>query len=357
MCKCLSTAARIALACTLTLCAQGPHPAVPLEPAGAIIDAFQSHAIVALSEGSHNNEQGHAFRLELIRDPRFALIVNDIVVESGNSRYQDIMDRFVQGESIPEALLRRVWQDTTQSEAVWDVPIYEEFFRAVRAVNARLPRERRLRVLLGDPPINWENVHSREDWLLQQTRRDRFPADLIQREVLSKGRRALLIWGGNHFLRRWPIGSSDRQPSTIVTLIGPTAQSDIFTIWTHTGGNDLRTLQSNVATWHAPSLALIKGTTLGEASYGFYLSKEAGGAPAGGDSPHMEDEFDAVLYLGEPSAVTYSRLSPSLCAETAYMEMRFSRMAISDPPDLPVPPGVLRPADGLRQYCAGVTRK
>jgi hypothetical protein len=32
-----------------------------------------------------NNEQGYAFRLALIRVPRFAATVNDIVVESGSA--------------------------------------------------------------------------------------------------------------------------------------------------------------------------------------------------------------------------------------------------------------------------------
>ena len=74
---------------------RAPAPrAVPVEPIGAILDAFRSHAIVALGEGLHGNEQGHAFRLTLIRDPRFAVTVNDIVVECGNAKYQDLMDRF-----------------------------------------------------------------------------------------------------------------------------------------------------------------------------------------------------------------------------------------------------------------------
>ena len=63
------------------------RPAVALEPISAILDAFKTHQIVALGEGAHGNEQGHAFRLSLIRDPRFAAIVNDIVVESGNAIY------------------------------------------------------------------------------------------------------------------------------------------------------------------------------------------------------------------------------------------------------------------------------
>jgi hypothetical protein len=136
---------------------QGPplRPAVPLEPIGAILDAFRSHSIVALGE-DHGNEQGHAVRLSLIRDSRFAANVNDIVVEFGNARYQDLMDGFVRGGNVSEETLRHVWQDTTQISGVWDRPIYEDFFRAVRAVNASLPRERQLRVLLGDLPVDWD---------------------------------------------------------------------------------------------------------------------------------------------------------------------------------------------------------
>src|SRR6185436_12633884 len=112
-----------------------PRPAVPVEPIAAILDAFRSHPVVALGEGSHGNEQGHAFRLSLIRDRRFAATVNDIVVESGNALYQEVMDRFVRGEEVPHDVLRRAWQDTTQPHDVFDRPIYEELFRAVRAVN------------------------------------------------------------------------------------------------------------------------------------------------------------------------------------------------------------------------------
>jgi hypothetical protein len=60
------------------------------------------------------------FRLSLIQDPRFPATVNDIVVESGNSLYQDIMDRFVRGEDVRDKDLRQVWQNTTQVGTVWD---------------------------------------------------------------------------------------------------------------------------------------------------------------------------------------------------------------------------------------------
>src|SRR5262245_38742408 len=113
------------------------RPAVPLDPIAAILDAFRSHSIVALGEGLHGNEQSHAFRLSLIRDPRFADTVNDIVVESGSAGYQELMDRFVRGEEVPYDLLRQAWRNTTMPNPVWDRPIYEEFYRAVRAINAK----------------------------------------------------------------------------------------------------------------------------------------------------------------------------------------------------------------------------
>src|SRR5438105_160792 len=92
------------LICALAMCAgalaQTPDAlplATPLEPIATILEAFRSHSIVALGEGPHGNVQGHEFRLALIRDPRFAATVNDIVVESGSARFQDVMDSFVRG--------------------------------------------------------------------------------------------------------------------------------------------------------------------------------------------------------------------------------------------------------------------
>ena len=88
----------------------------------AVLNAFRTHRLVALDEGDHNNLQGYAFRMALIHHPAFAGLVNDIVVEAGNSLYQDVMDKFVAGEDVPYDALRRVWQDTTQPHTVWDKP-------------------------------------------------------------------------------------------------------------------------------------------------------------------------------------------------------------------------------------------
>jgi hypothetical protein len=65
-------------------------------------------------------------------------------------------------------------------------------------------------------------------------------------------------------------------------------------------------------------------------------------------SLRMEDQFDALLYLGPPSAITRSRLPPALCADPAYMKMRLERLAL-----VGGPPGE---AERLKQYCATVAK-
>ena len=50
----------IALSCGGLGVAQEARPAVPQDPIPEILDAFRTHPIVALSEGTHNNEQGYA---------------------------------------------------------------------------------------------------------------------------------------------------------------------------------------------------------------------------------------------------------------------------------------------------------
>jgi hypothetical protein len=201
--------------------------------------------------------------------------------------------------------LREIWQNTTVPNYGWDRPIYEEFFRAVRAVNASRPTQQ-LRVLLGDPPIDWDTVHSTAALMKWNSERDTNPARLTK----------------------------------------------ILTIWTDTD-IDLAALDAGVAAWPVPSLSTLRGTVLGAAPFTSYLG--------GGINPNaaaqlrgrrMEDEFDALLYLGPRSAMTTSPLSRARCADAAYMEMRIARMSL-----MPGPRGAPDPGDQLKKYCAAQASK
>lgn len=290
-----------------------------IEPVSGILDAFGSHQIVALGEGLHGNTQSHAFRLALIRDPRFAAGVNDIVVEFGSARHQAVMDRFIRGEDVPHAELRKAWQDTTAPNPLWDSPIYEEFFRAVREVNRSLSPDRQLRVLLGDPPIDWATVRTHGDVARWPPLRDTHAADLVAREVLSQNRRALVIYGDGHFRRhsRW-IGAPPNP--TLLNLIERQG-TRAFAVWTNTTV-EVERMQRNIASWPVPSLTLLRGTKLGALNVKYFTGMET-------DPPStMEENWDAILYLGPVSSITFSEVSAALCTDAGYTKMRLARLAL-----------------------------
>jgi hypothetical protein len=325
-----------ALGARATADARGPGPAVAADPVSVILDAFETHPLVALAEGQHWNEQGHAFRLSLIRDPRFAARVNDIVVEFGSARYQQLLTRFTDGADVRYDRLRQVWENTTQPNTVWDMPIYEEFFQVIHDLNRSRRPGRRVRVLLGDPPIDWASVSGKDDILRWMAARDHFAADLVRKEVLAKNRRALLIFGDGHFFRSGP-------EATVVSLIEKEAPGSVFSIAAPTSA-DLRSIQPNVADWPSPSIALLRGTKLGEAPLGPYYELSGGEW----ESMRMESQFDAILYLGLPSTITLSVPSKSRCSDPTYLKMRLGRMAL-------VPWGHDE-VDRLNQFCRGVVK-
>jgi hypothetical protein len=122
-------------------------------------------------------------------------------VEFGNARYQDTIDRFVTGQLVNDADLRPVWRNTTQSPLeTWDEPVYERFYRTVRAVNWTLPRSRQIRVLLGDPPIDWSRITTFDQQRAFGAQRDAHAASVVRTQVLAKNRRALICYGWDHLL-------------------------------------------------------------------------------------------------------------------------------------------------------------
>ena len=313
---CLCVALTSQPACNLSLLRNSRR----VDAITGILEAFRSHQIVALGEGIHGNNQAHAVRLALIFDPRFAAVVNDIVVEFGSARYQALMDRFVSGGEVPYAELRKAWQDTALPHAGWDLPIYEAFFRAVREVNALLPADRHLRVLLGDPPIDWSVVRTREDVGRGLASRGHV-MDVIKQEVLSKNRRALVVYGDGHLRRysKWRGIDGPAGPTLLNRIEREGAKA--FAIWTNTTVQ-LERLQKDIGTWPIPSLTVVRGTRLGALDFKHFAGMET-------DPPtRMEQQYDAVLYLGPVSSITFAELPAALCSDAEYTKMRLARTAL-----------------------------
>jgi hypothetical protein len=183
-----------------------PQPATPADPVATIIEAFRAHDVVTLTD-PHGNVQVQAFLLSLVRDQRFPNPATDIVIETASARYQDVLDRFVRGDDVERGVLRKVWEDHSVANSLGVQA--EELIRAVRTVNASLSDARRLRVIAGDPPIDWDNVTTAQDHRRWIELRDSYPADLVRRQVLDRGRRALVVYGQGHLQRRQIVTNYD----------------------------------------------------------------------------------------------------------------------------------------------------
>jgi hypothetical protein len=316
--------------------------AVPVNAIDGVLAAFETHTIVALPD-AHGSDQAHAFLLSLIRDPRFVRAVDDIVVEFGNARYQDVADRFVRGEEVRYESLRLIWRNHTQPSISADFTHYEDFFRVVRAVNAASASEYKLRVLLGDPPIDWDAIQKKGEHLRWVEMRDAYPAAVLQTEVIPKQRRALIVYGTAHLQRRNALANfemEDWRSQTVVSLVERAGPTRVFTI---AGANE-----EHATGWQPPALARIRGTTLGavDASEYFgppgrFVIRDGKIVPVAEEQwrkLRAEEQFDALLYIGPPPTTRTEPLSTNLCAEPGYVEMRLKRIALAGLP----PPEVER---------------
>jgi hypothetical protein len=195
------------------------------EISNALLLQFDKHDLVGLGEW-HNSQEDQDLRVSLVRNPHFPQKVRTIVVECGNALYQQILDRFIAGEDVPKEDVQHVWRDTTQSPVALDSPTCEDFLSEVRSINLKLPKPLRLRILAGDPPIDWAKINSAEELRKLLRSRDEFAFELVRREVLDKKNKALLIYGAGHF---WRNNALIPTPN-LATLLDRSSPGSLFTV-------------------------------------------------------------------------------------------------------------------------------
>jgi hypothetical protein len=208
---------------------------------------------------------------------------------------------------------------------VWDAPIYERFFAVVRDVNQTLPKQKRLRVLLGDPPIDWNAIKSRADMKPVMFDRTGYAVSVIEKEVLGKGRKALLFFGTGHLIRSRH--RLQRGPTIEVEKRHPGA---VFVVKPHDGfGERNEELEQRLVSWPKPGLALVKNTWLGDldAVVAYPSAKSTriltpdGGSESGlslWEGMKLQDMADAYLYLGPKASVIIEGTSPEAQQDEEY---------------------------------------
>jgi hypothetical protein len=355
-----ATFAAVSAKTTAPLIAHAPGDAsADLQPQDALpclFDAIKRFPLVAIGE-RHMLQEIHDLLTALLLHPDLPQQLTDIVVEFGNARHQDIADRFVlEGRPVANAELHKIWRHTLGGRVLWDAPVYAQFFHTLRAVNWMRAPGRRLRVLLGDPPYDHTRVRSvaDKDYVMNLVKqRDSHYAAVVEREVLAKGRRALLIAGSGHLLR----GIADRfQQPNAATLLDKQHPGKLFVIdllvippATHRDGL-LHRVQTSTAGWARPSWALLKDTWLGALTESerpwinsmAYQAMNAAAARYGAQA-------DAIVYLGPGETLTASRADPALYRSGDYAEELKRRSQVAR--QLGTPADLI--AEGLGQSQAG----
>ncbi len=158
-----------------------------------VLAAFAEYPLVPTTE-LHGNVEVHSFLQTLLTDPRFRDRVEDIVVEFASAAHQALLDRYIAGAEVSIDELSQVWRDTVVSpQMTWDAPVYARFFATVRAVNLAAEKDGSqitLRVLAGDPTIDWSVIDNRDQRLSiyndPRLERDVHFARIVEQEAWPK---------------------------------------------------------------------------------------------------------------------------------------------------------------------------
>lgn len=291
----------------------------PSDAQRAILAAFDEYDVVGGMSPAHGVKDVDDFLIDLIRDPNLPGTVNDIAVECGNSLYQPILDRYIAGGDVPFAEVRQVWRNTTQPNCGFST-FYEELFPLVRRINEKLPPARKLRVLACDPPVDWSKVHSLDD-LMPFMDRDTTIASVMESEVLSKHRKALMLFGLAHMTHGGgAVGSYEQH-----------YPNSTFVIADHRGfAKDNDVLENRMTSWPVPSLTPVKGTWLDRLDSSYFE-----GFPGQWGSAAV----DAYLYVGRRDLLMHQPISARTVLDEDYIsELEHRADTVGEPPN-----GLMRP--------------
>lgn len=329
----------------------------PEEAASAVLDAFDRYPVVALGM-SHRQQDEADFSLALIRDSRFASKVQNVVVEAGNSLYQDVLDRYISGGDVPLERLQLVWRNTTNTLFVDAVNpangkvLIKELFDTIREVNRRLSATHRIRVLAGDPPIDWDRARTAADVAPFMNQRDTNFASVVENEVLAKHQKALLVIGAGHVFKRPVTWASQPQPPapTVTMLIESKYPHSTYVITPHDGFADRTAeLEPRLSKWPVPSLASLHDNWLGLLDAGLPFRGKI--RRVGSDPSKVEDPFpgvklqeiaDAYLYLGPAASireVKFTQETGTPYARELERRRRLQGGGPVPPAHAPAPPG------------------
>jgi Haem-binding uptake, Tiki superfamily, ChaN len=285
--------------------AQANHQAKPQDATVALIQAFDSHDVVMLGEW-HADKQEHEWLRKLVSTPEFADRVDDIVMEFGNALYQKSVDRYVSGDDIPLEQVQKAWRNTVGGLGP-PSPVYALLYQAVRESNLKRRGKHQMRILCGDPYIDWDKVKDMEDVGPYLGNRDQWYAQVVKSEVLAKKHHALLIAGGSHFLRWDGPGYIERE------LRAAGARTFLVAFGTNAVGN-YDDLDKRFDSWPRPAIVSLADNWVGDLPA---MPVLFGGTEAA-TALKLVQVADALLYVAPRDLLRHVFMSRSELDGTAY---------------------------------------
>ena len=186
---------------------------------------------------------------------------------------------------------------------------------------------KRVRVLLGDPPIDWSAVTSPADEDMNDWRDAHF-----EQEVMKRGHKALLFIGGAHISRKVIL------PNSLIHLLARRFPQQTLVVSAMDITGVRPPVASRIRTWPIPSAVEVRGTWLGSADVrdiGFGLSRG-----------RVQDDVDALLYL---TANAFSNVPIRIDPQSAFgIGLRRRQKLAED--TLPFRGGKIRFSDGSSRF-------
>lgn len=329
----------LAIAFASAGCTAHPPQPQPQDAVEFMVAASERYPVVELgrTEGTGNaNEM--ALIAHLLADRQFTANIDDVVIEVGNSRYQAMLDRYVSGEDVPQQQLAVVWRKTTQIVGGEADPTTKMLIDMVRNFNLKAPQHQ-LRVLAADPSIDWNAIHTAAQFDAFLSQRDTNAASVIEKQVLSKHRRVLVVMGGAHFTR-W---ASPQYGPTVTMLLEQRYPGSTYVIYPIIDVSRFEAhLRRTFASWPAPVVVPIAGTELARQSGRTITAPDtmrrvgSHWVPVTNAYPGhtLGQLFDAVLYLGPANRLRTIELKEPTDQPYAGELKRIRSIAIGTPSPL-----------------------
>ncbi|WP_221797077.1 hypothetical protein [Oceanobacter mangrovi] len=218
-------------ATVLTLCSLLQLTAVHASAGTSFQQLMSDTRLLALGD-IHGSEKPMDYLLQQLQQPTIARQIDNIVVEFGNSRYQQLADDYVlAGMDIPPQQLNRIWRETLYFMA-WQTPQYIRLIEYLRQYNGS--HSHHIRLVLAEPVFDWNRI-TRDEWNELTVTREASYQHIIQTEVVDKNESAVLLFGSFHQMKE-PIEVQGKE-GKFVSVVARLVQQGIkvITVWPHTG--------------------------------------------------------------------------------------------------------------------------